>query len=175
MTRIPHVSVVVTTYNQAAFIGAALESVLAQTFSDSEVIVVDDGSTDDTSEVVRSFGSRLTYIRQRNQGVAASRNTGVAATRGELVAFLDGDDLWEPDKLAAQVSAAARWPTSAVFVVDGVEFNDTVIVYDSLFGDTLRAQLQASSGEFAFPCYRALLAANLIATTSQVMARKAAL
>src|SRR5439155_14719835 len=63
----------------------------------------------------------------------------------------------------------------AVFVVDGVEFNDTVIVYDSLLGDTLRAQLQASPGELSLSCYRALLSRNLIATTSQVMVRKAAL
>ena len=169
------VSVVVTTYNQAGFVGAALQSVLAQTFRDFEVIVVDDGSTDDTSEVVRSFGSAVTTIRQRNKGVAASRNTGVAATRGELVAFLDGDDLWEPEKLASQVALATRWPASAVFVVDGVEFCDTEVVYDTLFRDTLRKRAEGADGELTISCYRALLAGNLIASTSQVLVRKAAL
>ena len=120
----PRVSVVVTTYNQRAYIAAAIESALGQTFSDREVVVVDDGSTDGTDAIVVSFGDRVRLIRQENQGIAGARNTGVLNARGELVAFLDGDDLWEPDKLAFQVETAERYPQAGLVAVDGVLFDD---------------------------------------------------
>jgi glycosyltransferase involved in cell wall biosynthesis len=101
----PVVSVSVSTYNRAHLLGRALRSVLAQTFQDYEIIVVDDGSTDNTEEVVRSFGdARIQYLRhESNRGQSAAINTGIRAATGEYVAFLDDDDEWLPEKLAIQL------------------------------------------------------------------------
>jgi glycosyltransferase involved in cell wall biosynthesis len=108
----PLVSVIVPTHNASALLGRALTSVAAQTFARYEVIVSDDGSTDDTSEVVNAlasrFSGRLQYLAaERNGGAAAARNRGVLAARGEYIAFLDADDEWLPAKLEAQVRAFA--------------------------------------------------------------------
>jgi len=83
------VSVIVPTYNCPEFLKAAIESVLAQTYTNLEVLVVDDGSTDNTAEVVRQFESRVRYIHQVNAGTAAARNTGIRNARGEVLAFLE--------------------------------------------------------------------------------------
>lgn len=99
----PRVSVVIPAWNAAAFIERTLASVAAQTFKDFEVVVVDDGSSDDTKAVVDRFlaaeGLRGRCIRQENKRIAGARNTGIRAAEAELVAFLDHDDLWRPDKL----------------------------------------------------------------------------
>ena len=96
----PLVSVIISAYNVAPFIHQAVQSVLAQTVSDLEVIVVDDGSTDETAEVVRSIqDSRLRLLRTPNCGLPSAQNTGIEAARGEFVAFLDGDDFWSPNML----------------------------------------------------------------------------
>ncbi len=97
------VSVIIPTYNCPGFLTAAIESVLAQTYTELEVVVVDDGSTDNTAEVVRGFESRVRYVYQDNAGTAAARNTGIKAARGEVIAFLDHDDLWLPEKLELQL------------------------------------------------------------------------
>jgi glycosyltransferase involved in cell wall biosynthesis len=98
----PLVSVIVPVYNGARFLRAALESVFAQTYRPIEVIVVDDGSADDSGVMAQSF-PEVRYIRQENQGVAAARNNGIEAARGEFFAFLDQDDLWTPEKLRLQI------------------------------------------------------------------------
>lgn len=98
----PNVSVVIPAYNASRFVGEAIRSVLAQTYEDFEVIVVDDGSTDGTCDVVNGFhDERLRYTYQENQGPSAARNTGVQLSRGEYIAFLDADDLWSPPMLEA--------------------------------------------------------------------------
>jgi glycosyltransferase involved in cell wall biosynthesis len=101
----PTVSVVVTCYNYGHFLAGCLRSVLAQTVTDLEVLVVDDGSTDDSETVARSFLSdtRLRYIKQPNGGQANAKNRGVQESRGEFIAFLDADDMWEPRKLEQQL------------------------------------------------------------------------
>src|SRR5437867_1708261 len=99
----PKVSIVIPTYNYGRYVVEAVESVLNQSFQDREVIVVDDGSTDDTRERLERFRGRIRYIYQRNKGLPAARNTGIRAARGAYVAFLDSDDLWLPEKLALQV------------------------------------------------------------------------
>src|SRR2546423_7727277 len=91
------VSVVVPAYNYARYLPQAIDSALGQTHPPLEVIVVDDGSTDDTPRVLDAYGDRIRAVRQANQGAGAARNAGIAVARGEYVAFLDSDDLWRPD------------------------------------------------------------------------------
>lgn len=100
----PLVSVIVPVFNSERFVGDCLRSVLAQDIHSIEVIVVDDGSTDGTPEIVRSFDARVTYLRQQNSGSAVARNRGLEQARGTFIAFCDSDDLWVPDRLAQQVS-----------------------------------------------------------------------
>lgn len=104
------ISVVTPAFNAALYLGQAIDSVLAQSISDIELIVVDDGSTDDTARIVASYGSRVRYICQANQGVAVARNRGLEACRGDLVAFLDADDTWMPDKIKRQLDALTGAP-----------------------------------------------------------------
>jgi glycosyltransferase involved in cell wall biosynthesis len=99
----PQVSVILPTYNRDWILAEAIDSVLGQRYPDLELIVVDDGSTDRTAELLASYGERLRHIQQPNRGVSAARNTGIAAARGSLIAFLDSDDLWLPGKVTAQV------------------------------------------------------------------------
>jgi glycosyltransferase involved in cell wall biosynthesis len=108
--RNPKVSVVIPTYNRAATVPRAIESVLAQTVTDLEVIVVDDGSSDDTGRVLREmFGDRIRYYSQANQGASVARNKGVEEARGAWIAFLDSDDLWEKEKLEWQLKALEQF------------------------------------------------------------------
>ena len=99
------VSVVIPTYNYGRFVGRAIRSALDQTLPPAEVTVVDDGSTDDTVEVLRGFGSDIRVISQANKGVAAARNTGARSSRGSFLAFLDADDVWDPRMLEMTVAA----------------------------------------------------------------------
>jgi glycosyltransferase involved in cell wall biosynthesis len=106
----PKVSVIIPTYNRAAKVRKTIESVLAQTITDHEVIVIDDGSSDGTGQLLReSFGDQIRYYAQVNQGVSAARNRGIAEARGEWLAFLDSDDIWERDKLEWQLNALERF------------------------------------------------------------------
>ena len=109
-TPSPRVSVIIPAYNAADFIGQALESVLAQTYDDYEIIVVDDGSTDETQAVVEPYRDNIRYHYQENQGVSLARNQGLALARGELIAWLDSDDFFYPDKLAKQVAIFDQQP-----------------------------------------------------------------
>lgn len=102
----PQVSIVVPTYNRARYVIQAIDSVLAQTFRDYEIIVVDDGSTDNTKEILQSYNDKIRYIYQTNKGVSAARNTGICVAKGEWIAFLDSDDIWLPDKLEKQMKNA---------------------------------------------------------------------
>lgn len=98
------ISCIVPVFNGERFIAAALDSIFAQTYATIEVIVVDDGSTDDTAEVAAGFGARVNYLHQENAGQIAAQNRGVAAARGAFIAFLDADDLWHEEKLARQMA-----------------------------------------------------------------------
>ncbi len=104
MTEKPLVSVVIPTYNRAWAVCAAIDSVMAQDYPAVEIIVVDDGSTDGTEELLAAYSTNIIHIRQENKGVAAARNRGIAAANGPLIAFLDSDDYWLPRKLSAQAA-----------------------------------------------------------------------
>ena len=110
----PLVSVIIPAYNGDRYIAEAVESVLIQNYPSFEIIVVDDGSTDRTSEVLQPYRSRIRYLSQSNQGVAAARNRGIEAAEGELIALLDQDDCFLPNKLTAQVAVFTAHPTVAV-------------------------------------------------------------
>jgi len=117
MSEVPAVSVVIPLYNKDPYIARALNSVLAQTFQDFEVIVVDDGSTDDGAAVVRGFADpRIRLIQQENQGVSAARNRGIAAAQAELVAFLDADDEWLAGFLETIAKLRQKYPRSGAYI-----------------------------------------------------------
>lgn len=107
----PIVSIIIPAYNAAQFIAATLESALAQTLKDTEIIVIDDGSKDGTASVVQAFPN-VRYVRQANGGVSTARNHGAVLAQGQFLAFLDSDDIWHPDKLRQQVQAFEQHPDS---------------------------------------------------------------
>lgn len=116
----PLVSVIIPTHNRAGVVGRAIRSVLAQTYPCTEIIVIDDRSTDNTPEILATFGDSIKVVRTTGtQGPAAARNSGIARCSGELVAFLDSDDVWQPHKLAAQVAVFLRRPASLAGVYTG--------------------------------------------------------
>lgn len=104
------VSVVIPNYNYGCYLGEAIESVLGQSYQHREVLVVDDGSTDDSEAVARGYGDRVRWLQQDRHGVSAARNLGVQNSRGALIAFLDADDYWLPNKLERQVAQWMRDP-----------------------------------------------------------------
>jgi glycosyltransferase involved in cell wall biosynthesis len=111
-------SVVIPTYNRAYILGQAIESVLQQSYRPLEVIVIDDGSTDDTRSVVESFGPPVRYIYQSNAGVSPARNHGLREARGEFIALLDSDDQWLPWKLSAQIGLMRTFPELGMIWTD---------------------------------------------------------
>lgn len=111
----PLVSVIIPAYNQAGYVGEAIQSVQQQTCSNFEIIVVDDGSIDNCWEVVAGFGDSVCYIRQENQGLAGARNTGIRAAKGELIGLLDADDQWLPGYLKTMLSLADRHHEAVVY------------------------------------------------------------
>jgi glycosyltransferase involved in cell wall biosynthesis len=124
--RRPAVSIVVPAYNTARYIAETLSSVLAQTFDDYEIIVINDGSPDTPAleSAIHPFRERIHYIVQDNRGLSGARNTGIAAARGEYIALLDSDDLWEPDYLDRQLEVMRGDPGLAVVYPNAVTFGD---------------------------------------------------
>src|SRR5688572_16824606 len=114
----PTVSVVIPLYNARDVILETVQSVLAQTWKDYEIVVIDDGSTDGSGEVARAFGPAFRYVRQENRGVARARNRGIEESTGTYIALLDHDDLWHPTKLEKQVTVLARRPEVGMVITD---------------------------------------------------------
>jgi cellulose synthase/poly-beta-1,6-N-acetylglucosamine synthase-like glycosyltransferase len=125
----PLVSVIIPTYNRGWIVKEAIDSVLGQDFSDYELIVVDDGSDDNTREILGAYGKAITVLQQPNRGVSAARNRGIAAAAGGLIAFLDSDDLWLPGKLKTQVkffeenADAVVNQTQEIWIRNGIRVN----------------------------------------------------
>ncbi|MCK9485051.1 MAG: glycosyltransferase [Candidatus Marinimicrobia bacterium] len=112
------ISVIIPTYNREASLGRAIESVLNQTYRNFELIVIDDGSTDDTSRIIRKHKKRIRYYSQLHSGVSSARNLGLEKSEGTWVAFLDSDDYWLPQKLARQMECLAENPQWLVMQTD---------------------------------------------------------
>jgi len=123
MSDTPLVSVIIPAYNASSFIAETIESVFAQDFKDYEIIIVDDGSIDNTAEVVAIFGKRIRYIYKENGGSGSARNLGIRAAKCKYIAFLDADDLWTKDKLSLQMGMLQKsdlaWVYSDAYAFDG--------------------------------------------------------
>lgn len=119
------VSVVIPLYNARDVIAETIKSVLAQTWTDYEIIVVDDGSQDGSGELVQAFGGRVRYIRQENTGVAGARNRGIEESHGEYIALLDHDDLWHPTKLEKQVACLEKAKDVGMVITDVMHIDQT--------------------------------------------------
>ncbi|MEM9513064.1 MAG: glycosyltransferase family A protein, partial [Cyanobacteria bacterium P01_E01_bin.48] len=155
----PRVSVVVPAYNVEDFIADTLRSIFAQTYRDIEILVVIDGSPDQSAEVCRQFDDpRLHIIEQENRGLAGARNTGIRHARGEYVAFLDGDDMWEPEKIERHVEHLDRCPEV------GVSFSRS-----KFFGGTSAAYLMSATGRIDA---KRLLCRNPISNGSTPVVRR---
>lgn len=162
MSQTPLISVIIPAYNCGQYIAMAVSSALAQDYPNKEIIVVNDGSTDNTLEVLAHFGTSIVLVNQPNSGVAAARNLGMQTARGAFIALLDADDLWLPGKLRNQVnylrahpevgavySAWREWRPNAqgTFTVpqlsraemeqDGIEAQDSGWLYNKLFQDSI--------------------------------------
>lgn len=120
------VSVIIPTYNRRDYVQEAIDSVLAQTYTDYEIIVIDDGSTDDTGDVLPvRYGDRIHYEWQENQGESVARNRGIELAQGEYIAFLDSDDLWLPEKLAKQVVFLETHPDAGSVICQGIVIDES--------------------------------------------------
>ncbi len=166
----PLVSVIIPAYNTGPYLAETLETVLRQTYPYREVIVVDDGSTENLLAGLDRYRSVISYIRQDNTGNGAATNTGLRAARGEYIALLDHDDLWLPEKLQTQVQIAARHPESGLIACDGVQFSGETVIAPSLFCGPLASRLAATAdGELTGLFYRDLVRSITISCPSQTL------
>jgi glycosyltransferase involved in cell wall biosynthesis len=129
---LPLVSVIIPVYNGEKYIAEALESVFAQTLQNFEIIVINDGSTDRTEQQLEKYRDRIHYVQQENRGLAATRGRGVGLARGSLIAFLDADDVWLPEKLERQVEAAREHPDCGIVTTDALAFSGERVVLRSM-------------------------------------------
>ncbi len=143
MSHRPFISVIVPTYNRSRQVQAALKSVLAQTYPEFEVIVIDDGSTDGTGEAVQRFvsqqggnGKPIRYFFQINQGQSAARNKGFAEARGRWIAFLDSDDVWVPEKLEWQWRAIEQFKSKCGVCITDARLVDDLGMDTTAFRET---------------------------------------
>jgi glycosyltransferase involved in cell wall biosynthesis len=183
------ITVVIPTYNRAALLVRAVESALAQTVPPTEILVVDDGSTDDTAAVCARWSDPVRYIATPNGGVARARNVGIAQARGEWIALLDSDDEWEPEKLATQCAALdaaadARWSITGCELVDGESkpiagrqgyeavfpvFSETHDTAAQYFARALRS---IGDGKYAGDLYETLFRGNVVLPSSTLVHRE---
>jgi glycosyltransferase involved in cell wall biosynthesis len=173
----PHrVSVVIPAYNAARFLPEAIDSVLQQTHPVHEIIVVDDGSTDNTEHVVAALGSHVTYIHQPNGGVSAARNRGIKSASSDIIAFLDADDRWLPEKTARQLKIFADNPHAGLVATDRTDIDaHGQILLDSLFKKQGLYSLFVDLNGHPIPAALSRLVQVNFIPTSSAMVLKAAL
>jgi len=157
-----HVTVVTAAYNAAPYIAQTIESVLAQTYKDFDYIIVDDGSSDETVEIVTRYAPRVIVICQENAGAGAARNRGVELAAGDYVAIVDADDVWAPDKLERQVAAMDQNLTAGLCYT-----NATSVTPD---GSTLEAVVVRPHG--LLTCRMAMTGCHPIVTSSVLFRRR---
>lgn len=154
------VSVVIPAYNSAMYIRQTLESVLNQTYPHIEIIVVDDGSTDNTMQILHEYGDKVKPISQNNQGSAVARNAGVQAAKGEWIAFIDSDDTWKPEKVEVQLNLAGKY-----------QWSHTDYVF---FGEGQSGQLKSTdtSPKYGDEVFTQLVVENFIGTSTVMIRRQ---
>ena len=157
------VSVIIPSYNSSAFVVEALNSVFRQTYRNFEIILIDDGSTDNTREIIRPFEKKIKYYYQNNEGLSGARNSGINQSQGEWVAFLDADDVWHSDKLSKQM--------------DIVEKNSNIgIVHSDIWhwnaGDNNKTFVDSEREKCSGFCYYELLERNRILPSAAVVKKK---
>ena len=168
--HIPLVSVVIPAFNAELFIGETIDSVLAQTYPAYEVIVVDDGSSDRTRELVTErFGTRVRLVVQENQGPSAARNAGAAAARGDYLAVIDADDIWLPKKLSGQVEILKQNPDIGFLCGNMVEFDDTSRDEQDHFSKRGLTQEYFGHAVYVKDAFRKLFFKNFISTSTVLM------
>ncbi len=159
----PVVSVIIPAYNAESFIKETIESALNQTYKNIEVIVVDDGSTDNTEKIVKSIDDkRIKYIKQNNRGVSAARNKGIEVSKGEFIALLDHDDIWLPRKLEKQLPLFSDPQV-------GLVFSDTIFFKDGRDLYSIYSKYKPPQGWV----FRELLKRNFISCETVVIRKKA--
>ena len=159
------VTVVIPAFNAAKYIGEAIQSVLDQTHTNLQILVIDDGSTDNTDEVAAGFGADVEYVHRENAGACAARNHGIRLAKGTYVAFLDADDAWLPDKLARQVDVLETHPDFGAVHGDSTRMNEKG---EPLPGDP-PGEKQSRDGDVFMEFFEANLSVIL---TSTVMVRR---
>jgi len=171
------ISIIIPTYNYAQYICEAIESVLNQTYKDFEIIVVDDGSTDNTKEVIKPYLNKIKYIYQQNSGPSSARNRGIKEAKGEYIAFLDADDIWLPQKLELQIKFMEKEKEVGLIFSDMILFNEKGIIKNSflkqkLFFNKLPIKPLSSTEKVIYDnVFNALLQENFIPTNT-VIAKK---
>lgn len=163
----PRVSVVIPTFNCERFIGRTIDSALRQTYRDFEIIVVDDGSTDGTQAVLARYGGVLRCMYQANQGASAARNVALASASGEFIAYLDADDLWDPEKLARQVEYLDAYPACGFVHTEVAVIDEQDAVLHARFNQETRRSVPQGK------CIRELLQRSHIQTLTVVERRDA--
>ena len=143
----PLVSVIIPAYNCAQFINETLDSVYRQTYRNIEIIVIDDGSTDNTKAILAPHIGNIQYFYKENSGTAGARNTGILKAKGELIALLDNDDIWYPEKIKLQVSVAQNNPEIGLVFTDGKIFDKSGILKDTIIARRLQKWIQQNKTE----------------------------
>lgn len=179
----PLVSVIIPAYNAEKFIAETLDSVFAQTYRPIEVIVVDDGSTDRTAEIVQNYQTsktnktnetnktHLIYMHQQNSGPSKARNTGIKAAKGEYIAFLDADDLWLPEKIESQVAMMVKYPEVGMLCGNMVDFDENGQKGTSHFEKHNRSELYFGDPIFVIDPFRKILSKNFVSTPTVIVRR----
>lgn len=161
----PKISVIIPAYNASATVLETIHSVQIQTFSDFEIVVVDDGSTDNTLAILQSINDeRLRIISSKNGGVASARNLGISQAVGDFISFLDADDLWTPQKLELQLDALLKNPSASV----AYSFTESIDEYGTLLGRGSRYPIEGN-------VYAKLLLSNFLYSGSNPLVRKTAI